>query len=241
MNQELLHNLTVKKKYGLFFVFYLVAHGGILLIPNAIYWDDWTLYQVEPEVIMDTFRQAGSMFNITGYTHVLFLSIGPWFYKVITFVLMFGSGVALDRIIKKYESVSIETRFLIVLFFLVLPFYWARVALIDIIYTISYFLFFVAWVLMSRSRALALILFFLSFNTNSLLVFYTLPFVDLYYRSYSSNIGIKTFLVFCRKNFDYFIVPFVFFFIKIEYFPPSGVYEGYNEQYSLYNLMLRLF
>lgn len=225
-----------QKYFAMLFLFYLIAHGGILLIPNAIYWDDWTLYQVNPEIILDTFHQAGSMFNLTSYIHNSFLAVGPWFYKILTFILMFGAGVSLDRILKKHESLGPEARFLIVLFFLVLPFYWARVALIDIVYTISYFLFFFAWVIMDRHRFLALFLFFLSFSANSLLVFYALPFLDYYYRSVNGRFSLKSLISFSAHKIDFFLLPFIFFTIKIFLYPPNGLYEGYNEQYNFLSL-----
>ena len=79
------------------FLCYLAAHGGILLIPNAIYWDDWTLWNTEPATILDSFRQLGSPFNFFGYLHVAMLAIGPWAYRVLTFFLMYASGLLLYR------------------------------------------------------------------------------------------------------------------------------------------------
>ena len=37
------------------FLCYLAAHGGILLIPNAIYWDDWTFWNTKSATILDLF------------------------------------------------------------------------------------------------------------------------------------------------------------------------------------------
>jgi len=82
------------------------------------------------------------MFNLTGYLHVAMLEVGPWIYKVLTFVLMFASGLLLNLILKRHANIATETRFYIILLFLVLPFNIARVALIDFPYTLCYFLFF---------------------------------------------------------------------------------------------------
>ncbi len=226
------------KYYIILLIFYSIAHGGILFIHDAIYWDDWTLYKVSPGVILDTFRQAGSMFNLAGHMHNLFLSFGLWFYRVATFFLMFGAGLALDRVIKKIKYFSVEQRFSIVLLFLILPFYSARVALIDMGYTICYFLFFVAWACIDRFRTISLVLFFLSFNTNSLLVFYSLPFIDFYLRSVNYSWSIKSFVQFLFSKFQFFILPFLYFYIKIIFFKPSGLYEGYNEGFNLINLLV---
>ncbi|MEI7612350.1 MAG: hypothetical protein WCK63_05540 [Betaproteobacteria bacterium] len=217
-------------------VLYLISAGGILLIPNAIYWDDWILYRANPSTLLETFRQAGSMFNLAGYLHIALLEVGPWLYKVLTFALMFASGLSVNLIVKRHTSVSTEARFYLVLLFLVLPFNIARVALIDFPYTLFYFLFFLAWLLMDRFRVIALGLFFLSFNTNSLLVFYALPILDMFYRGGHLS-DFRQALRFCVHRIDFMLLPFTFFFIKIFFFAPSGMYEGYNQSYSLINLV----
>ena len=225
-----------KNEIALLLIFYAIAHGGILLIPNAIYWDDWTLYHVPSTIIIDKFMQAGSMFNLTGYLHVAMLKTGPWLYKFLTFVLMFASGLLLNSIIKRHPFVKKEARIFIVLLFLVLPFNAARVALMDFPYTICCFMFFLAWVLMDRFRVLALVLFFLSFNTNSLLVFYAIPVFDMMYRN-SNLTHLKSASRYAIKKADYFILPFLYFFVKIKYYSPSGIYAGYNQSYSMKNII----
>jgi len=232
-------DFSEKKFISILFLYYLIAHGGILFILNAIYWDDWVLYNVNQNIIFDKFNQAGKMFNISGYMHNYFLLAGPWIYKVITFLLMFFAGILLNYILKRHQDLSTEARFLVVLFFLVLPFYHARVALIDIGYTISYFLFFLAWFMMSKNRILSLILFFISFNTNSLLVFFLLPFLDSYWHdTHSKNrFNYLLFVNFCIKKIDFVALPFLYFIIKVYYYSPFGLYENYNEQYSIANLI----
>lgn len=236
MNSNAVEDWSKQKYFCLLFVFYLVAHGGILFIPAAIYWDDWTLYQVSPEYVLENFRLLGSVLNVIGHAHNTFLSYGPGLYRVMTFVFMFGAAVALDNILSKHESITSECRLFIVLLFLALPFYWARVALIDIIYTLCYFLFFLAWATMHRWRIFSLFLFCLSFNTNSLLVFYALPFFENYLRSSSRDLSIKSFLFFSARKLDYVILPFAFFAVKIFLYPPSGVFAGYNQDFRLVKL-----
>jgi hypothetical protein len=226
------------KYFGILILFYFLAHGGVLFIPNAIYWDDWILFGVAPEKILNTFRQAGSIFNIAGHLHNFFLSIGPWFYKILTFFLMLGAGLALDNVLRRHKCIPTDVRFLILLFFLVLPLYWARVALIDIGYSLGYFLFFVAWAIIDKYRLLSLALFFISFNTNSLLVFFAIPFIDYYLRSVNYSWNSVSFFKFCLNKIDFLLLPFVFFFLKIIFFKPTGLYAGYNEGFSLNNLLI---
>ncbi len=217
-------------------IFYLIAHGGILLIPNTVYWDGWVLARSSPEVIFDKFSQAGSMFNFHGYLHVAMLKFGPWLYRVLTFCLMFIAGLLLDGVIKHHVKILPESRFFIVLLFLVLPFNIARISLIVFPYTTCYLLFFLAWRLMDRFRLLALFLFFLSFNTNSLLVFYAVPIFENYYR----KCGLKNMRLVVRyidENIYFILLPFVYYALKVYFFSPSGLYQGYNENYTLLNLI----
>jgi hypothetical protein len=176
------------------------------------------------------------MFNISGYLHVSLLSFGPWIYRYLTFILMFLAGVFLNLIIKNYKEISDEYRFFIVILFLCLPFYWARVAIIDFPYTLCYFLFFAAWALLDKIKFFSLLLFFVSFITMSLLVFSIIPFLEFYYRSNRSNINSKTFLKYIIKNIAFTILPFIFFTIKLLFFKSYGNYEVYNENYSILSL-----
>lgn len=217
-------------------VFYLIAHAGILLIPNAIFWDDWLIYRTEPSVILESFRQAGSMFNQGGYQHVAMLAVGPWLYRVLTLVFMFATGLLLNLILQRHSSIPAETRFLIVLLFLILPFNTARVTLITFPGTLRYFMFFAAWVLIDRYRILALALFFISFSVNSLLVLYALPVLDMFYRSGNLS-SLRSAMQFCLRRMDFILLPFIFFFIKVYFYKPYGTYVGYNESYSLANLI----
>jgi len=217
-------------------VFYLVAHGGILLIPNAIFWDDWIYYRADPSIIFDISRQIGWMFNLFGYMHVAMLGVGPWVYKAFTFSLMFVAGLMLWLILRRYPGITKDGRFFIVLLFLLLPFNMARVALVDFHYTLCFFLFFLAWALMDRFRVVALALFFLSFNTNSLLVFYVAPVLDMFYRGGHLS-SLKLAVRFSLRRVDYMLLPFVYFLVKVYYFSPSGIYHDYNEGYGISHLM----
>jgi hypothetical protein len=216
-------------------VFYTIMHGGILLIPNAIFWDDWILYRTEPSVIADTFKQAGVILNWVSYLHITLLEIGPWIYKVLTFFLMFICGLLLNLILARAAILSKENRFLVVLLFLVFPFNMARVAIIDFGYTLCLFSFFSAWYLIERQRIIALALFFFSFNTNSLLVFYALPVLDIMHRNGHLK-NSTSFIAFIFRYPDFLILPFLFYFVKVYFYNPTGFYANYNQHYSYGNI-----
>jgi hypothetical protein len=209
--------------------FYTTSHIWILFIANAVYWDDWILFKGDYEIVINMFiMQAATLFYLEGYAHVLLLKIGPWIYRVLTFLMMFMAGVFLYDILKKYKEINSEIRFFIVLLFLIFPFYTARVALIDLRYTVCYFLFFYAWYLLFKNRFASMILFFMSFNTQSLLVFYILPMIELliFHKGFLSYSNFKKFFF---KNINFLIIPFIFFALKIFAFPSSGLYLDYNK------------
>jgi len=224
--------------YGTLLALYTLNHGWVLLLANAIYWDDWVLFGAPSSAILSIFRQAGwPWWYPAGPIHVLMLEAGPWLYRALTFCLMFGAGVALDRVLRRHRLMTDQLRYLTVLLFLILPFYWARVALIDLHYTICYFLFFLAWALMPRHRALSVALFFLSFATNSLLVFFALPVAERFLLLNRDDRSLRVAGRFVRQNLDFILAPLVFFALKIWLFRPYGAYAGYNEGYSATNLL----
>lgn len=211
----------------LLFGVYLVCHGGMLLFPNAYFWDDWIYYNVSPAFLQSNFRELGSPFNISGYLHTPMLLMGPWSYKLFTFVLFFASGLALNGILRRQPFLSRENRLLVVLLFLVLPFNSTRIVNMVFQYTVAHALFFLAWMLLGRRRIVPLLLFALSFNTNSLLVFYALPVAELFYRR-GAFASVPAFGRVLLRHLDFIVLPFVFFAVDTVVFPPSGSYEGYN-------------
>lgn len=220
------------------FLLYAVAHFGILLIPNAIFWDDWVIFNVTSAGILRIWQMAGSILNIEGYSHVAMLSVGPWTYKVLTFILMFFSGIALWKILEKQKWIDTNSRFLITLFFLLLPLNSARVALINFRYTLCAFAFFVAWSLLGkkRFRLLSLLLFFFCFTTNSLLFFYALPIAEWYFRD-GNKLTFSNAIKWGLSRLDFFILPFIFWFIKTRFYKPYGLYATYNENFNPKNLI----
>jgi hypothetical protein len=210
---------------------YLISYGGSFLFLDAIYWDDWIIFNKEPEVILDLFQQVGVPFNWTGHLHVALLKFGPEIYRFLTFILMFLSGYLLWLIVGTIAAISHLERNLIALFFMVLPLNAARIALVNFEYTICYFSFFLAWYLLVCrngyiSKVLSLVLFLFSFNTNSLLVFYALPIAHAVYLS--AGFDLKKSIIWASKSFLFLLAPFAWFYIKTHFFAPTGLFDGYN-------------
>ena len=124
---------------------YIISHLGLFFITDAIYWDGWQIFNTPKEEIFNMFDQAGSFVPFTPYLHAYLLPIGPWTYRILTFVLFFVITYLFDKIILNSKLVNDETRYVLVLFFTILPFNIARVALINFPYTVCLTLFFLAW------------------------------------------------------------------------------------------------
>lgn len=218
-------------------VLYLIAHGGILLILNAIYWDDWVVWLGGKQIILKTFKMNGNFLNLSGYLHVVMISAGPWLYRVLTLAAMFGCAMLVRSIAARHEWISANTRYAIVLLFLVLPLNDARAGLVLFPFTLAAFLFFLGWFFLGRNRLLALVLFAASFNTPSLLMFYALPMSEWYWREHKA-LRVKTAWRWAVHRLDFMLLPFVYWVVKTTYFKPYAVYEHYNTDFSIKNLAL---
>lgn len=216
------------------FAIYTLVHGGILLVPGAVFWDDWLLFETNYLHIFETFEQTGSIFAWPAFLHIGILKSGIWLYKTLTFALMFAAGLMLYLTLERFRFVSPLSRILISLLFLALPFNIARVSGIMLPYTLCYFLFFSAWYLMERYRFLSLLLFVLSFNINSLLVFYALPAAEMVFRL--KREGKKITFPIAATWFAFFTSPLIYFFIKRTFFPAFGLYTGYKVDFDLDNI-----
>lgn len=212
-------------------ILYSLTHGGVLLILNAIYWDDWILYRASKETIYSIFRQTGSMFNWVGILHFYFQQSGLWLYRILNFILMYFSGLLLFAIATRTRLFTRKQCFLLVIMFLTLPLNFARVANINFPYILCYFSFFLAWYFVDSNPKTSLVLFFFSFNTNSILIFYAIPMAEILYRHHFFR-GNSNQINSIRNYLLLFFLPLIFYFIKTYFFPPTGLYQGYNQHFN---------
>lgn len=222
---------AIKNKYLLFSIVYFLAHAWILLIPNALFWDDWVLHNTNPEELLALFERTGSMFNIGGRGHVFMQGIWLGWYKVAVFFFFFGSGLLLNKILERSGVIPEGWRVVVVVLFLILPLNPARVAQINFFYAACYFSFFLAWLVMDKQKIAAMFLFYFSFNTNSILVLYAIPFVDYIFRNgyWRKDEVIGN----CGRLTLFASLPFLYFLIKSKLYASSGEYATYNTGFSL--------
>jgi hypothetical protein len=229
-----------KKSILVLFIIYLIVNTFLLLNYNGIYWDDWVIYNNEYEAIYNMFFQhSGNAGKILSPLYYFLLNIGNGIlsYRILTVLLLFLSAIFIFKILKNIPQVSNKDRFYIVLFILIAPLYSAKVALIDFLYTFHSAIFFFAFYLLSKylnnlenmKRIFILGLFSISFIVNSLLVYYAIVLIYMFYMLYSyENTFFKNLFIFIRTKIDFILLPVAFYIIKSIYFMPSGIYAGYN-------------
>jgi hypothetical protein len=216
------------------FLLYVASYWLILANPFS-YWDGLLISTINSQSLIDNFRQTG--FPWIGYFHLIILKYlgGIIFYRIFTVILYFLSGIALLVILDKIKQISISCSLKLVLFFLILPVNFARISIINFPSALCYFLFFLAFFFFTKFienknlyyRYLSLIFFFVSFTTNSLLCFYygILSIYILYIMIYQKRRKIFRFIF---NKIDFIILPILFFWIKLSFFPSYGRYSGYN-------------
>ena len=214
------------------FVLYTLAHGFILALGNAVYWDDWSLLGANRIDILNEFSQLGAYH--AAWIHIALLNnLGPWSYKIATFFCVYFSGVLFYWILQRDMFFDKKMALLIAILYLTVPLNIARVAAINFPYTLSVFCFMFAWWRMVNSKWISLVFFSLAFTTQSLLVFYALPIASQYLREgYKCNL-----LKYIRDNIQYLALPFVWFTLKFIYSRPYGDYAGYNEAYAFSHIV----
>lgn len=230
-------NFTYSKKPITLLIFLYTLSHGLILLNRGVFWDDWTLFNVDKKIIKATFYENGLPW--IGYFHSFMFSfdMSIILYRGIVYLAYLFSAVFLYGILKNIKEINNTERLLIAVIFAIFPVNSARIALIDVPYAISYFLFFFGfWLttiyLVNKNillRILALTVFFISFSTNSLLVFYSILFLYIFYverqATSSRNLVIKKIISYS----DYLFLPLIFWVIKNVFFKPFGLYKNYNQ------------
>lgn len=241
------HMFILKSEKRVFIVLlliYLISNSFFLLNYNGIYWDDWAFYNHSYETIDKLFQMhSGYVGTYFSFIHYFLLEIGIYSYRILTFFLIYISAVFIYKILKKIDFFSQEDLFFISVLFLLAPLYSAKIAINVFAFTLGSAIFFFSFYLLCKyldnmgclKRILILFLFFTSFLINSILVFYAVVLMYMFYKLYdkqSTFIG-NTIKFICTK-LDFIVLPIVFYIIKSVYFVPTGLYADYNI-ISLYN------
>ncbi len=228
-----LKNLKKENKiYFQLFCLYSISHIWILFLSNSLFWDDWHLKITSPEQLDIYWKMVGA--PVRGMMIKFLFNFGFYPYRILSFILLFINAIFLDKILKRIQIFNENIRFITCLIFLIAPFYIDRITIICFPYTLCTFLFFGAWYLQPKQKIISIALYLVSFSTNSLLVFYALPTIENFFLNYSFKK--KSIIEFFKNNIIFIIAPFLYYILKKIFFSPYGLFEGYNNWFSLENL-----
>ena len=207
---------------------------GALLVNRGLYWDDWTSVGRTTGDVLQGIAELGQPLAALVYVPLLSLPLPGLVGHIIIFGAYLGSTLLLHAILRRLPGLSPMDALVAALTFGLLPVNFARIALADMMYGLSLLALVVAtWLLIrfiedgGRARRMAaLLLYFFSFYTASLLVFYAVPVAVAAVLLWRSGRGSLPSLVI--RYADVLAVPIVYWVIKSAFFQPFGAYTGYN-------------
>lgn len=216
-------------------IIYIVTHF-LLILNQGLYWDDYTVFKIDHQSVVNNFSQSGMPF--IGYYHNILSGLphAILLYRCIVFVCYLISSLSLYSILYRLVWIDSSSRYFIAVLFTVLPLNTARITLICSPYAIClasfYFAFYILALYLEKKiwylRQLSIILFFISFFTNSLLVFFALVPIYITYIELSSCSEKYYYKVFI-KYMDYILLPLLFWFLKYWLMQTSGIFANYNK------------
>ncbi|MBI5568388.1 MAG: hypothetical protein HY914_00430 [Desulfomonile tiedjei] len=223
----------------------LLAHG-LLLLNDGVYWDAWLYHPVlgtgSWDAVYTPFLRAG--LPIEGSTIWLVGRLGPdtFVFKLVAFATVVLSAFAIKSIGNRLGVTTREENLCLALLTLLYPNVDMMVGFPHVSRWVDYAIFLgaarlalsVEGLVGTRHfvlRPVVLLLFFVSFNNNALLVFY-FGFLWLLFVSVGHDRGPTSRLPspfrFLTRHLDYVVLPFAFWLVKEAFFPRHGEYAGYN-------------
>ncbi|HIP13133.1 MAG TPA: hypothetical protein EYG73_10500 [Arcobacter sp.] len=241
------------KKQDIFLLFILYSFSSIFLLLNfdGVYWDDWVAVNQTQETI--NIFMGMIQHGLKGVFVKLMLSFENQIYpsRIFLFFTYFITGILLYYILNTIKELSKKDIFYITLLYLIMPVSSSKIAISIIPFYLPLLIFFISFILLTKYiknnsfllRVIILLGFFISFDTNSILVFYATVLMYIFYIKYNFQITISNIKSFTFRYIDFILLPIIFFIIKSIYFKPYGLYEGYNSlaDSSIFKVIFKLF
>jgi len=211
-------------------VLYTISWGWLLVVGNSYWAADWEVYVI-PELTTFDFGTLGLAPWINTYVLIHDI-VGAFAMRMLIFLFYFLASVFLFGILKEFKFVSFWQKKFIVIFFLILPFNTAKIALMVFHYSVAYFLFFFAWYCLTLPdsflrRALSTIAFFLSFSMHSLLFFFAIPiYLDW---TIKHRLQKLTFLQWIKRNLFFLSLPLLYFVLRNNFWPETISYHNLSK------------
>lgn len=236
-------------------IFLVTVTHFLLLCNDGVYWDGWIIYHCLVGDEWNLFYKDWSGYGHAIVAHInwamkLFPDI-VFGHKITTFISLLGSTVCVyllaiySGLLSRLESLSLS------FIFVAYPAYQIWVELVYMPMVFLYFIFLLAWLLTIKRidindrifhgkryssfviRLASLVLFFIAFNYNAFLVFYSGFFLYLIlYEGRSLDVSLRfkclsSYRSIIFKNLDYFLLPFIYWIYKKSFFEWSDSYSNY--------------
>ena len=225
----------IRRHLWLLIGLYSAAHLPLLAFTKARFWDDWSIYDADPNTLIGVFRQAGNTW--VAYMHIAIQSVGWWPYPLLVFAAYLVTVIGAYRIALKL-GIDPAASFWIAAIFAVIPVNFARIAAIDLPYGLSLAVFMLAWLLLLTPpqkglviwRSLVLAGFAFSFTAGSMLVLYAAPIGTYLLVRWKATGGrhLADVAPIVGRSVDLVVLPVIFWAMRSVYFRPEGMFAGYN-------------
>jgi hypothetical protein len=214
-------------------ILYTLSWGWSLLRPNTLYWDDWAYFESEfLELSADRREMGGS--PLWTPVEALIRLFGDWPMQVATFALFFFAGIFAFGILRSVLSSRSQFLGSLTLIFLLAPVNHARISRICFSYSLSYFLFFLGWLLLINHHSLTKFLLswtalLVSLSTHSLLFFVLLPFLHFVWLNKDEIKISKKLRVVHVQVFLIASLPINYLLLRKLFWPPTKDWTDYHQ------------
>ena len=231
-----------------------ITGNFLLLFNKAIYWDTWIWLPIIKEgnykILWDALYQSKRFTAYYLYRVSGFFDNPVLFFKIMAFVCCLLAGLLLYGILRKKLSLRIDRAFFISAFFVLTPVFLVRIDSSVLQHSFNIMLFFLAALVYfiaekNKNRFVAVInyslswiLFFLSFNTYSLLAFYggfILLLLIPYFQENKEGALISLLWPWIKSNFLFIILPVIFWGLKLSVWKDEGFLTGYDDFINPFN------
>jgi hypothetical protein len=214
-------------------ILYTISWGWLFIVRDSLWSDDWDGFKF---VDLGGFRD---LYNSLGFApwmrtnFYLFDTLGAGIFRLIIFVSFFIAAIFLHGVLGKVHWLSCVEKQMTVLVFLLAPFNSARVQLNVFHYTEAYFLFFAAWYALvafesRKSKFIAYVLFFLSFQMFTMLVFFLLPVAHLFVLERGGKR--RDAFDWIKNNLVFILLPAIYWLSRALLWPSTQTYHEITER-----------
>ncbi|MBN3493420.1 hypothetical protein [Vibrio neptunius] len=223
---------------ALYIALYTIVNLFTLLNYNGLYWDDWVIYNQDAQTMAVLFDMI--QHNIKGDLYLILSKLFNHIYafRIFIFVSYLFIGYFIYVVLASTKLIGENESKFIALLSVIIPINIAKIYISVAPFVFPMLLFYLAFFLLARNypiqtkslKIIILTIFFFSFSTNSILVFYASVLLYLYYmdNGLELRLNFKTILNFVKSRWEFILLPIFYFIYKSMFLVPYGIYKNYN-------------